>query len=241
ALALDEVVDVGADEVDRGVGRELERVVLDLDRSAVGGDTRLELALADVAPRAGDVAPDADADGRGSGHVTCNGMTRQVFRARRDPRSYSIRAAGSGGGGWVGGRATIRMLERRATRWRAAIRSTQSTKTAIASSVKPMLRGELPSEVIPVPPVRPLPSTANATTLLSVCIAIAASSPPVRQVATAAAMPNTPTSSTPHTSYWNACASANSAVGTTSGTHSCRVQEPSACMKTPRNTYSSVA
>ena len=54
--ARDEVVLLAAVEVDRGVGRELEGVVLDLDRPAELRGSRLELALADVAPGAGDVA-----------------------------------------------------------------------------------------------------------------------------------------------------------------------------------------
>src|SRR5690606_9717589 len=84
ALVAREEVHLGAVEVDRGVGRELERVVLDLDLRAVTGlreaaERRLETSLADVAPGARDVGPDVDLHGGGRrirrgravrGHVT---------------------------------------------------------------------------------------------------------------------------------------------------------------------------
>src|SRR5690606_5706885 len=61
-------VDLVAVEIDRGVGRQLERVEGDGDLRGVlitgdGGQPRLEVALADVAPRAGDVGPDVYRDG----------------------------------------------------------------------------------------------------------------------------------------------------------------------------------
>src|SRR6185312_4831090 len=66
SLVLDEKVDLAALEVDRGVRGQLERVVLDLDRP---GEVRFELrespleaALAEEAPRAGDVGPDVDGE-----------------------------------------------------------------------------------------------------------------------------------------------------------------------------------
>src|SRR5688572_16928077 len=62
-LHAHEVVEFAAVEVERGIGRELEAVVFDLDRWPVarlgeGRDSRLEISLADVAPRACHVRPD---------------------------------------------------------------------------------------------------------------------------------------------------------------------------------------
>ena len=62
ALVLDEEVDLGAGEVHRRVRGELEAVVLDLHLTAELRNPGLELALADVAPRTGDVRPDVNLD-----------------------------------------------------------------------------------------------------------------------------------------------------------------------------------
>ena len=56
-LVLGEEVELGAVEVHRRVGRELEAVVGHLDLTVEGLRARLELALADVAPRTRDVRP----------------------------------------------------------------------------------------------------------------------------------------------------------------------------------------
>jgi hypothetical protein len=83
---LREVVARGAVVVDRGVGCELERVVLDLDLTVEAGDRSLELALADVAPRTLHVRPDVDLDrdGRGRvgiGHEGVNARAARAFPA----------------------------------------------------------------------------------------------------------------------------------------------------------------
>src|SRR5690606_22157910 len=77
-------------EVDRRVGRELERVVLDLDlgRPAVmlrqPGQGGLEPPLADVAPGARDVGPDVDLEGLeglGCRHTSANAPPRESIPA----------------------------------------------------------------------------------------------------------------------------------------------------------------
>src|SRR5262245_60064068 len=68
-LVVHQEVDLAALEVHRGVGHQLEAPELDLDRGKVritgqGVDRALEPALADVAPRAGDIGPDVYPDRR---------------------------------------------------------------------------------------------------------------------------------------------------------------------------------
>ena len=70
-LVPHEEVDLGAVEVHRSIRGQLEAVVGHLDVVAAGevGEPGLELAFADVAPRARDVGPDIHGD---RSHVTCN-------------------------------------------------------------------------------------------------------------------------------------------------------------------------
>src|SRR5690606_30891396 len=69
ALVVGEEVDLAAGEVDRGVRRQLERVVLDAEFSAVLPRPALEPAFTDETPRAGDVDPDTNLKRRWAGHA----------------------------------------------------------------------------------------------------------------------------------------------------------------------------
>ena len=88
-------LDLGPGELDRGVRSQFEAVIDDLDRRrGEAGDAALQIPLADVAPRAGDVGPDIDPDRR------CCQEPRNEVTAR--PVSVPPGPYGEGMGGMQG-------------------------------------------------------------------------------------------------------------------------------------------
>jgi hypothetical protein len=85
ALVAGEEVHLAALEVDRGVGRQLEGVVLDLNGPVsallvVAAHALLEAALAHIAPGTGDVGPDVDLQDVGHQRFS---LAQDVVRCRR--------------------------------------------------------------------------------------------------------------------------------------------------------------
>src|SRR5690606_119874 len=164
-LVLGEELELAALEVDGRVGGELEGVVLDLDRHPRLGGARLEAALADEAPRAGDVGPDVDLDGFG-----------HIRGQRRGRRVHSPAAAAAGAG----------CSERvRAMPCRRAPNSIHTTKPSVKAACTSGAVQFEPSEPIVVVPSTPLAMSSTAITLLTTWKAMPASSPPVRHTTSA--------------------------------------------------------
>ena len=97
ALVLREVVDLAALEVDRGVGRRARTSGTSTSTAGASssgclGEPVLEVALADVAPGAGDVGPHVDLDG--IRHVRHN---RAVASEATYSPAASVTSAGSSG------------------------------------------------------------------------------------------------------------------------------------------------
>src|SRR5699024_1043373 len=112
ALVLGEEVRGGALEVHRGVGGQLEGVVGDGDLLGAleGRQAGLELALADVAPGAGDVGPDVYVN---SAHTYGNSARDWNLPSEAQGSGYALRGllgAGlltGGGGGLLGRRRRL--------------------------------------------------------------------------------------------------------------------------------------